>query len=133
MRGPLSPLTPLNGENNRASKSEAGSVTVAPSAVASQSRAVIQADPRLNAVIIKACALAPGDGYHSAEEMHLDLALLHSGRSVKRKRALENQLAFIRRVAAMGGLAALLAAGAYFYQQHQTRLAEQAARQEIDR
>ena len=53
LRGTLNPLTPMNGESSRASKSEPGSVTVAPSAVGSQSRAVIQADPRLNAVIIK--------------------------------------------------------------------------------
>lgn len=53
LRGQLSPLTPLNGDTGRTGKAEAGSVTVAPSAVSAQSRAVIQADPRLNAVIVK--------------------------------------------------------------------------------
>ncbi|SMP44936.1 type III secretion system outer membrane ring subunit SctC [Noviherbaspirillum suwonense] len=53
LRGTLSPLPPINGENARAAKSEPGSVTVAPSTVSSPNRAVIQADPRLNAVIIK--------------------------------------------------------------------------------
>jgi type III secretion protein C len=53
LRGQLSPLTPMNGEASRTGRSEPGSVTVAPSTVGPQSRAVIQADPRLNAVIVK--------------------------------------------------------------------------------
>src|SRR5207253_2360167 len=46
----------------------------------------------LNAVFVKACANNLRDRYQSAEEMHADLALLRSGKSVKRLRLVERRL-----------------------------------------
>lgn len=53
LRGPLAPLPQLDGEMGRAARPDASAVTVAPASPGAPSRAVIQADPRLNAVIIK--------------------------------------------------------------------------------
>ena len=53
LRGPLAPLPQLDGESGRAPRSDVSAVTVAASGAGAPSRAVIQADPRLNAVIIK--------------------------------------------------------------------------------
>ncbi|MBI2929489.1 MAG: protein kinase [Verrucomicrobia bacterium] len=81
----------------------------------------------LNAVIVKACAPKPGDRYQSAEEMHVDLALLQNGKSVKSKRMLERRLVFARKAGAVVGVIALIAVGAYAYQQFQTREARRLA------
>src|SRR5699024_1373303 len=43
----------------------------------------------LNAVVLKACATDARQRYQSAEEMHEDLALLQSGKSVRKKRQFE--------------------------------------------
>lgn len=59
------------------------------------SRALLE----LNAVLLKACEPKPKDRYASAEEMNADLALLHSGRSVRDKHALERRLKITTRVA----------------------------------
>jgi WD40 repeat protein len=75
----------------------------------------------LNAVILKACATNARDRYQSAEEMHVDLALLQNGKSVKSKRILERRLVFARRAGAAVGLIAALAIGGYLFQRHQTR------------
>lgn len=78
----------------------------------------------LNAIIVKACAPHPHDRYQRAEEMHVDLALLQSGRSVKAKRLLERRLALASKAAVFVGLLAALATGGYLYQRHQTREAK---------
>src|SRR5439155_1335164 len=46
----------------------------------------------LNAVLLKACAPDPKLRYKTAAEMNADLALLHSGQSVRDKHALERRL-----------------------------------------
>jgi hypothetical protein len=63
----------------------------------------------LNAVILKACATDRRERYGSAEEMEADLALIQSGRSVRRRRALRSRL---RRLAMVTGAIALLALAA---------------------
>jgi WD40 repeat protein/serine/threonine protein kinase len=78
----------------------------------------------LNMVILKTCAPDPRDRYQTAEEMHVDLALLQSGKSVKWKRVAEKRLAFARKAGAVVGLIAALATGGYLYQRHQTREAK---------
>lgn len=79
----------------------------------------------LNAVLLRACAPDPRARYATAEEMHADLALLHSGGSVKRRQRLERQF---RRAKHIGGVAvalALTAGAAWGWQQRQTvRMAE---------
>jgi type III secretion protein C len=52
LRGAMSPLPVLDGENGRAAKPETA-VTVPPATPCAPSRSVIQADSRLNALIIK--------------------------------------------------------------------------------
>ena len=80
-----------------------------------------------NEVILRACAPDVKQRYESAAEMHADLALLQSGKSVSRMRAVERRLKFVARAgAAVTGLA-LLAGGAFFYQQVQTREARRLA------
>jgi WD40 repeat protein len=84
----------------------------------------------LNAVMLKACANERDRRYQSAEEMHADLALLHSGRSVKRKRVIEQRLAWMTKAGAIAATLALLASGAYVFQRHQTAEIERLAQQE---
>lgn len=74
----------------------------------------------LNAVVVKACASDRRERYQSAEEMHADLALLYSGRSVKRKRVLEQRVAWMSKVGPLVTVVALLATGAYLVQRRQT-------------
>lgn len=74
----------------------------------------------LNAIILKACAESTSDRYQSAEEMHADLALVQSGRSVRWKRIVESRLAVARKAAAVVAVAAALASGGWMYQHHRT-------------
>lgn len=53
----------------------------------------------LNAVIQRACAPERKDRYRTAEEMNADLALLHSGKSVRLKHTVERRLKITTRVA----------------------------------
>ena len=52
----------------------------------------------LNAVLLRACMPDRKARYASAEEMHADLAILHSGGSVKRHHRLEQQFRRARQV-----------------------------------
>ena len=80
-----------------------------------------------NEVLLRACAPDVRQRYASAAEMHADLALLQSGKSVARMRAVERRL----RVLGRGGVfvtgMAVLAAAGFFYQQAQTREARRLA------
>jgi hypothetical protein len=69
----------------------------------------------LNAIFLKACANDPKQRYASADEMLGDLALLQSGRSVKRQHALEANLVQARRVGLAAAVVALLAVGAVWF------------------
>ncbi len=83
----------------------------------------------LNAVILRACAPNPRDRYQSAEEMHVDLALLQSGKSLKSKRRLERRLSLARKAAVAVAAVAAVAIAAFLYQQFQTRTARQLAKE----
>src|SRR5262249_18014780 len=56
---------------------------------AAENRALVE----LNAIFLKACAQDPKQRYASADQMHGELALLQSGRSVQRLRLVEQRLA----------------------------------------
>jgi WD40 repeat protein len=92
----------------------------------------------LNEVLIKACHRDPAQRYQTAAEMHADLALLESGRSVVRLRGMERRLQFVQRAGAMvTALAAIIALG-WWWQAGQTRtvrrlVAENAVIAERDR
>ncbi|MEI8150767.1 MAG: hypothetical protein WCG92_04130, partial [Hyphomicrobiales bacterium] len=59
--------------------------------------------------------------------MHADLALLQSGKSVARLRAVERRLKLVARAAAVVTVLGLLAGAAFFYQRVQTREARRLA------
>ena len=52
----------------------------------------------LNAVLVRACAPDPKERYQRAEEMNADLALLHSGESVREKHALARRVRIMTQV-----------------------------------
>ncbi|MCX6926300.1 MAG: serine/threonine protein kinase [Verrucomicrobia bacterium] len=80
-----------------------------------------------NEVLLRACAPEVKQRYESAAEMHADLALLQSGKSVARMRAVERRLKFVARAGAVVTAIAFLAGLAFFYQQFQTRDARRLA------
>jgi WD40 repeat protein/serine/threonine protein kinase len=77
----------------------------------------------LNAVFIKACENDIRHRYQTAEEMQADLALLRSGKSVKRLRVIERRLAQATRTGLVAAALFLLAMAAYLFTQHQARVA----------
>ena len=79
----------------------------------------------LNAVFVKACANNLRDRYQSAEEMHADLALLRSGKSVKRLRLVERRLVQATRAGLIAAGLFLLATAAYVFTHYQARLARE--------
>ncbi|MES2708650.1 MAG: protein kinase [Verrucomicrobiota bacterium] len=66
----------------------------------------------LNEIVLRACESHPARRYHSARELLADIALLASGRSVRRMRGLEGRLRILKWTAALAGAAALLGIGA---------------------
>ena len=81
----------------------------------------------LNEVLMRACAPDVKQRYETAAEMHADLALLQSGKSVARLRTVERRLKFVGRAGAVLAGLAVLAGAAFFYQQVQTREARRLA------
>lgn len=78
----------------------------------------------LNTVILKACAESISERYQNAEELHADLALLQSGKSVRWRRLVEKRLAAARKIGMAVAAVALLATGGWLYQRHQTSEAQ---------
>ncbi|MHB8519231.1 MAG: protein kinase domain-containing protein [Limisphaerales bacterium] len=68
----------------------------------------------LNEVILRACELDPSRRYAAAEEMHADLALLQTGKSLKQHRLTERRLRAARRAVLVAVSVALLAGTAYY-------------------
>ena len=83
----------------------------------------------LNAVLLKACAPKREDRYQSAEAMNADLALLHSGQSVRDKQRLERRVKFLTRAGAVTVATMVLGAVPYFVAIKEARLARLAARE----
>jgi len=73
----------------------------------------------LNQVFLKACQNDVSRRYQSAREMFSDLALLQSGKSLRRARAIEQRLAQARRIAAIAISIALIAGIAIYWIQQQ--------------
>lgn len=78
----------------------------------------------LNAVFVRACASDARDRYASAEEMHADLALLQSGKSLRRLRTVERRLVQATRTGLIAAGLFLLATTAYLFTQYQARVAQ---------
>lgn len=81
----------------------------------------------LNAVLLKACATDPKERYFSDEQMNADLALLHSGQSIRDKHALERRLRGTRRLATATLAILLLGVVPYYFAIREARLATTAA------
>ncbi len=58
----------------------------------------------LNAVLVKACQTDPAKRYDSAADMHADLLLIQSGKSIKRMRWLEQRQSLFTKIIAAGAL-----------------------------
>jgi WD40 repeat protein len=73
----------------------------------------------LNLVFLKACQNDPQKRYRTAREMSADLAILRSGKSLKRARALERRLVNVTRAFAVtAAVGLLIAAGYYAWNRH---------------
>ena len=83
----------------------------------------------LNEVLLRACAPDVRQRYASAADMHADLALLQSGKSVARMRTVERRLKLVARATVAVAVLAMVAGLAFFYQQIQTREARRLAAQ----
>src|ERR1051326_1095215 len=92
----------------------------------------------LNEIILKACASELRHRYQNAEEMHADLLILKTGKSVRNTRRLEKRLVLLTRIGAAAAVVAALALAAFFYQKDLARRAfevmqkEQRLREEAD-
>src|SRR5205814_4718187 len=84
----------------------------------------------LNEVLLKACAARPKERYQTAEEMNADLALLHSGKSVKSRHNLERRLKLMTRIGIAAAAVIILGALPYFFAIREARLAKAAAKKE---
>ncbi|MBI4661118.1 MAG: PD40 domain-containing protein, partial [Verrucomicrobia bacterium] len=82
-----------------------------------------------NEVLVRACQAQPHKRYASASQMHADLLLLKSGKSVKRMRMLETQLERAKKMGIAAALVAILAASGWYA----VRRAERAANQSLAR
>jgi WD40 repeat protein len=83
----------------------------------------------LNEVLLKACQRNPAERYQSAAEMHADLALLESGRSVVRMRGMERRLRLVARGGALvTALTAVVSLG-WWWQAKQTAAVRELAEQ----
>jgi serine/threonine protein kinase len=81
----------------------------------------------LNAILLKACAPSPKHRYRTAEEMNADLALLHSGQSVRDKHALQRRLKIATTVAVAMVAAMVLGVVPYYLAIKEARLAKKEA------
>ncbi len=84
-----------------------------------------------NEVLLKACHGQPEKRYPSAEEMHADLALLQSGKSVRRLRAMESRLAWVTRLGVTALVVTGIALGAFWYQKVQAQRAADISEKEF--
>ena len=76
----------------------------------------------LNAIISKACEGDVRHRYRSASELHAELALLESGRSVKRLHTVERRLAHATRLGIVAVVLLMLTLSAYLFSERQRRL-----------
>jgi WD40 repeat protein len=83
-------------------------------------------------VVLKACEGAKERRYQSAEELQADLALLQSGHSVRRVRALQRRASRSRRLALVAVLAGIVAVGSILLGNYRIRVEkEQRAREQV--
>ncbi len=76
----------------------------------------------LNEIIVRACASDAKQRYQTAAELHADLALLQSGKSISRLRNFERRFQFLQRAGAVAASVAVIVGALYFWQSRQTRM-----------
>jgi WD40 repeat protein len=75
-----------------------------------------------NEIVVRACHADLKQRYQTAAELHAELAMLQSGKSVARSRAVERRLRFLQRAAAVITVIAAIVAGLYLWQARQTHI-----------
>jgi WD40 repeat protein len=73
-------------------------------------------------IILKACEGEAARRYQTAEQMHADLALLQSGRSVRQMRAMERRIARLKITGALGTTLLLLALGIAWFASYRAQV-----------
>jgi len=86
----------------------------------------------LNAIVLKACEADPKRRYQSAPELHAELALLQSGKSVQRLRKFEGQLARARTAAMVAAGLLVILIAAYLGSRNQAARADRLAKAEAE-
>jgi WD40 repeat protein len=84
-----------------------------------------QLELEFHEVLLKACEGQAARRYKSADELHADLALLQTGKSVRRLRAMEKRLALFTRAGIAAGVLMLIAIGGYLFAERQARIERQ--------
>ncbi|MBI5385936.1 MAG: PQQ-binding-like beta-propeller repeat protein [Verrucomicrobia bacterium] len=79
-------------------------------------------------IILKACEGQAARRYQTAEDMQADLALLQSGRSVRRMRSLERHLSLLKKASLVSALIGGLAVGGYLLAALEARREHERAR-----
>jgi serine/threonine protein kinase len=72
----------------------------------------------LNAIITKACEANPGRRYASAKKLQADLALLASGKSIRRQRSIKRNWLVAGRIILVMAVMGLLAGGYVYFSKH---------------
>jgi WD40 repeat protein len=83
----------------------------------------------LNEITLKACHADIKQRYQTAAELHADLALVQSGKSVSRIHALGRRLRMAQRAGAVAAALAVVIAAGWFWQARETRLLRQLAQE----
>jgi len=84
-----------------------------------------QLELEFHEILLKACEGQADKRYKSAEELHADLALLQTGKSVRKLRAMEKRLALFTRAGIAAGVLMLIAIGGYLFAERQARIQRQ--------
>lgn len=82
----------------------------------------------LHEVILRACEPDPAGRYSSATELQADLALLHSGQSVRRARRLERRVKTLRRLGLGASVAVLVVSGLGLFAAYRAQIARETTR-----
>ncbi len=85
----------------------------------------------LNEVILRSCKPEPAKRYLSAGDMHADLLMVISGKSVKRLRLLEQRFANLKRIAAIAAALLVIAAAIFYLVYREWRVATDARRRQV--
>jgi WD40 repeat protein len=83
----------------------------------------------LNEIVVKACHANIKQRYQTSAELHADLAMLQSGKSVSRMHALGRRLRLARRAGTVTAALAVVIAAGWLWQARQTHLVRQLAQE----